>query len=67
MPDRKKAAPQGYPPETVMTRQELADALRVSEDTIERSTAPVSYALSNQKPRYIWGDVVAWLRKGIAA
>lgn len=68
MPASKKPqVPQGFLPETVMTRPELAAALRTSEDSIERSTIPASYALGDRQPRYIWGDVVAWFRKGIAA
>jgi hypothetical protein len=58
---------QGYPPETVLTRIQLATALGVSEDTIERSGIPCSRALGERCPRYIWGDVVEWIRKGVAA
>ena len=64
---KKSTGPQGFLPETVMTRPELAAVLRTSEDSLERSTCPVSYTLGDRQPRYIWSDVVAWLRKGIAA
>lgn len=68
MPVAKQAkVPQGYLPETVMTRPQLAVVLGTSEDSLERGTCPVSYTLGDRQPRYIWGDVVAWIRKGIAA
>jgi hypothetical protein len=63
----RSGSPCGFPPETVLDRVQLAAALRVSDDTIERSGLPVSYALGKRCPRYIWGDVVEWIRKGVAA
>jgi hypothetical protein len=65
--EQQTETPVGYPPETVMTRQQLAGALSTSEDSIERSKIPVSYALGPRNPRYVWGDVVEWIRKGVAA
>lgn len=59
--------PLGFLPDTVMTRQQVAAALGVSEDTVERSGIPCSRALGERTPRYVWADVVAWIRKGIAA
>jgi hypothetical protein len=61
--------PIGFPPDTVLTRDQLAAALGVNPDTVERNEfIPVSYALGPRLPRYVWGDVVAWLRsKGKAA
>jgi hypothetical protein len=60
--------PVGFPPETILTREQLAGALGVSPDTVERHGAiPVSYALGPRSPRYIWGDVVAWMRQASAA
>jgi hypothetical protein len=59
--------PQGFPPETVFTKAQLAGVLDTSEDSIERSSIPVSYALGPRNPRYIWGDVIEWFRKGVAA
>jgi hypothetical protein len=61
MPD-VMTAPQGYPPETVMTQQQLAAALNVSVDTVIRAGVPAVYRLGKQTPRYIWGDVLAWLK-----
>jgi hypothetical protein len=62
------AAPLGYPPDTIMTREQVAAALGVSPDTVERNGAiPVSYALGPRTPRYLWGDVVAWMRQSSAA
>jgi hypothetical protein len=54
-------------PCTVLTKRQLAGALGTSEDSIDRSSIPVSYALGPRNPRYIWGDVVEWIRKGVAA
>jgi hypothetical protein len=59
--------PQGFRPETVLTKRQLAGVLDTSEDSIERSSIPVSYALGPRNPRYVWGDVVEWIRKGAAA
>ena len=59
--------PLGYLPDTVFTQEELAGVLGVSVDTLTRSAVPVSYALGERKPRYIWKHVIAWLEKGIAA
>jgi hypothetical protein len=56
--------PVGYPPETIMTRQQLATVLSTSEDSIERAGVPASYALGPRSPRYIWGDVIHFFRKG---
>jgi hypothetical protein len=47
--------PLGFPPDTVMTRKQLALALSTSEDSIERAGIPASYALGSRCPRYIWG------------
>jgi hypothetical protein len=54
----------GYPPDTILTREQLAVALSTSDDSIERAGIPASYALGSRSPRYIWGDVVAWFRQG---
>jgi hypothetical protein len=62
-----RTLPAGFPPETVLTQPQLAEALGTSVDSIARSSIPVSYALGPKSPRYVWGDVVAWIRKGIAA
>jgi hypothetical protein len=56
--------PLGFPPDTILTRDQLALALSVSVDTIERSGIPASYALGTRCPRYIWGDVIRWFREG---
>ena len=56
--------PIGYPPETVLTREQVAAALGISPDSVERNGAiPVSYALGPRTPRYVWGDVVNWIRE----
>lgn len=60
-------APQGYPPDTVMTQAQLAVALSTSIDTITRSSLEASYQLGPQQPRYIWKRVIAWLEKGLRA
>lgn len=54
--------PIGFPPETVMTKEQLASALNVHVDTLDRSGIPASYALGSRTPRYIWGDVIQWMR-----
>lgn len=59
--------PHGYLPDTVFTQEALADVLDVSVDTLTRTSIPVTYALGERKPRYIWKHVIAWLEKGIAA
>jgi hypothetical protein len=67
MSDVERLTPHGFLPDTVLTKRQLAGALDTSEDSIERSRIPVSYALGPRNPRYIWGDVVEWIRKGVAA
>lgn len=64
---QRPPSPLGYPPLTVMTRLQVAAALGVSDDTVERSGIPCSRALGDRSPRYVWADVVEWIRKGIAA
>ena len=59
--------PLGFPPETVLTKAQLAAALNCSPDTIEKSGIPVSYALGPQMPRYVWRQVIAYIEKGAAA
>ena len=61
---RPPSPPLGFPPDTVMTRQQLALALSTSEDSIERAGVPASYALGSRNPRYIWADVIQWFRNG---
>jgi hypothetical protein len=56
--------PTGFPPDTILTRDQLALALSTSVDTIERSGIPASYALGSRCPRYVWKDVVAWFQDG---
>ena len=56
--------PIGFPPDTVLTKAQLAVALNVSEDTIERAGIPASYALGSRCPRYVWADVIQWFRSG---
>jgi hypothetical protein len=63
--DRRQVSPSlGFPPDTILTRDQLAVALSVSVDTIERAGIPASYALGSRCPRYIWKDVVAWFQQG---
>jgi hypothetical protein len=57
-------SPMGFPPDTILTREQLALALSTSVDTIERSGIPASYALGSRCPRYLWKDVVAWFQQG---
>jgi hypothetical protein len=54
----------GLPPDTVLTKAQLAVALTTSEDSIERAGIPASYALGSRCPRYIWKDVIAWFQRG---
>jgi hypothetical protein len=54
----------GFPPDTLMTRKQLALALSTSEDSIERAGIPAAYALGSRCPRYIWKDVIEWFRTG---
>jgi hypothetical protein len=59
----KPGEPKGYHPDTVLKREQLAKALDVSEDTIERCGLLdiASYALGSRCPRWIWKDVIEWL------
>ncbi len=50
-------------PDTVLTQQQVAAALNVSVQTVIRSGIPASYRLGKQSPRYIWGEVIAWLKE----
>jgi hypothetical protein len=61
--------PFGFPPETVLTKTQLAVALGTSEDQIERCglAAVASYRLGARCPRWIWKDVIDWLHGGEAA
>jgi hypothetical protein len=54
-----------YPRDTVLLIGEVADALRVSERTVMRARLPVAY-LTDQTPRYIWGQVIDELVKRAA-
>lgn len=56
--------PLGYSPDTVLTREQVALALGVSVDTVERSKLPVSYVLGERTPRYVWRQVIAYISKG---
>lgn len=49
-------------PDTVLTQPQVAAALNVSVQTVIRSGIPATYRLGKQSPRYIWGDVIAWLK-----
>ena len=53
----------------VLTAEELRGALRLSLRQWSRvaPTLPVSYALGRQSPRFIYGEVLAYLRKTGAA
>jgi hypothetical protein len=61
---RLHAEPKGYPPDTVLTKAQLAAALSTSEDSVERAGIPASYALGSRCPRFIWADVIQWFRNG---
>jgi hypothetical protein len=53
----------------VLTAEEMRAALKLSERQWSRvaPTLPVSYALGRQTPRYVYGEVVNFLRKTGAA
>jgi hypothetical protein len=55
-----------YPRDTVLLIGEVADALRVSEKTIQRARFPVAY-VTDQTPRYVWGQVIDELMRRAAA
>lgn len=49
-------------PETVLNQTQVAQALDTTVQTVIRAGLPASYRLGKQSPRYIWGDVIAWLK-----
>ena len=53
----------------VLTAEQMREALQVSERQWSRVAPmlPVSYALGKQSPRYIYGEVLAVLRRTGAA
>lgn len=51
-----------YPPDAVMTIQELAKALGVSKSTIEREDLPAIW-IGKRLKRYCWGQVLDVLKK----
>jgi hypothetical protein len=53
----------------VLTAEEMRVALKLSERQFSRisATLPVSYALGKQTPRYVYGEVVNFLRRTGAA
>ncbi|MGN6206018.1 hypothetical protein [Humibacter sp.] len=53
----------------VLTADEMREALRLSERQWSRvaPTLPVSYHLGKQTPRYVYGEVVAVLKRTGAA
>ncbi len=59
--------PVGYPPDTVLNKDQCAAALGISLDTLERSRVPVSYALGERTPRYLWRQVCEYIGRGAAA
>jgi hypothetical protein len=58
-----------YTETDVLTADEMCVALRISKRQWSRvaPTLPVSYALGKQSPRYIYGEVLNFLRKTGAA
>ena len=44
-------------PDTVFSRNQLADALECTPATLEKSGIPVSYTLGQRSPRYVWSKV----------
>jgi hypothetical protein len=65
----KPGEPKGYQPDTVLTKEQLAKALGVSDDQIDRCGlgAIATYALGSRCPRWIWRDVIEFLHHGRAA
>jgi hypothetical protein len=59
---KPKAPPVGFPPDTVMDIHQLAGALGVNEKTAQRAELPCVY-LTDRTPRWVWGDVIAELRR----
>ena len=65
------ALPESAPTQThhadndVLTAEELRAALKLSGRQFSRvsSKLPVSYALGRQSPRYIYGEVLRFLRR----
>ena len=58
-----------YADNDVLRADEMRDALQLSDRQWSRvaPTLPVSYALGKQTPRYVYGEVVNYLRKTGAA
>lgn len=54
-----------YPPDAVLTREEVAAVLDVSIRTVERYSIRVAYP-SPTKPRYLFRDVIAFLNAKVA-
>lgn len=49
-----------YPPDAILTRAEVAEVLGVDERTVQRYPIRVAHC-SQQVPRYLFRDVVAFL------
>lgn len=58
-------APVSYPRETVLTKAEVAAALRVSERSVDRMDLPTVY-LGHRTVRYVWGQVLDTLAERAA-
>lgn len=58
-----------YADNDVLTAEQMRAALQLSLRQWERYAAmlPVSYALGKQTPRYVYGEVINYLRKTGAA
>lgn len=54
-----------YPPETVLTAQQVWTALQVSRATFERLDLPTIY-LGTRTRRYVWGQVLDALKRRAA-
>jgi hypothetical protein len=54
--------PATYPPDTVLSHHELADALNVPLPALHKAEIPVSYLFGKRNPRYVWREVVQRLR-----
>lgn len=58
-PRKRLRAVVSYPPETVLTIEQLAEALQCSVSTVERADIPCTYVGSLR--RYVWRQVLAYL------
>jgi hypothetical protein len=50
-----------YVPDSILTVNEVAAALQIEVEEIEKLGVPASYALGPDQPRYLWRHVVSYV------